>query len=83
MDRWLPAISTNAADEVTAHMGMFNPRSNDGFYDLGLAVASRIAERIESEGVRRNQATAGFETPVGEKGDLLGSGSKTDPIIIE
>lgn len=34
-------------------MGMFNPRTNDGFYDLGLAVVSGLAERIEEEGVGR------------------------------
>lgn len=34
-------------------MGMFNPKTNDGFYDLGLAVVRGIGERIEEEGVRK------------------------------
>lgn len=84
MDRWLPALNTKAKDEVTAHMGMFNPRSNDGFYDLGLSVAGLVAGRIEAEGVHRNNADAGFDTPDAvEKEDLLGSGTKTDPIVVE
>ena len=35
-------------------MGMFAPKTNDGFYDLGLAVARQIGERIELEGVGRS-----------------------------
>jgi hypothetical protein len=34
-------------------MGMFAPKTNDGFYDLGLAVAQQIGERLEREGVGR------------------------------
>ena len=37
-------------------MGMFAPKTNDGFYDLGLAVAQQIGERIEQEGVGRSLA---------------------------
>jgi hypothetical protein len=33
-------------------MGMFNPKTNDGFYDLGLVVVKGIGERVEEEGVR-------------------------------
>ena len=33
---------------------MFAPKTNDGFYDLGLAVAQQIGERIEEEGVGRS-----------------------------
>jgi hypothetical protein len=33
-------------------MGMFNPRENDGFYDLGLAVTRLIAERVDKDGVQ-------------------------------
>ena len=37
-------------------MGMFAPKTNDGFYDLGLAVAQQIGERIEQEGVGKSLA---------------------------
>ncbi|WVF71695.1 hypothetical protein IAT40_006503 [Kwoniella sp. CBS 6097] len=48
------AANTMATDEVSAHMGMFNPKTNDGFYDLGLEVVRVIGERIEEEGVGRS-----------------------------
>jgi len=51
--RWQPQTNTVAPDEVQAHMNMFNPRTNDGFYDLGLVVVMEIGERIEEEGVGR------------------------------
>ena len=48
------ASNTLATDEVSAHMGMFNPKTNDGFYELGLEVVHVIGERIEEEGVGRS-----------------------------
>lgn len=47
------ASNTIAKDEVSAHMGMFNAKTNDGFYELGLQVVRALAERIEREGVGR------------------------------
>ncbi|WRT66132.1 uncharacterized protein IL334_003085 [Kwoniella shivajii] len=49
------ASNSLAKDEVSAHMGMFNPKTNDGFYDLGLEVVKVIGERIEEEGVGRSE----------------------------
>ncbi|WWC89547.1 uncharacterized protein L201_004471 [Kwoniella dendrophila CBS 6074] len=49
------ASNTLAKDEVSAHMGMFNPKTNDGFYDLGLEVVRVIGEKIEEEGVGRSE----------------------------
>lgn len=40
-------------------MNMFNSKSNDGFYELGLAVVRGIAERIEEEGVAANGKDTG------------------------
>lgn len=34
-------------------MYMFNGKTNDGFYDMGLAVVKGIGERVEEEGVVR------------------------------
>lgn len=43
---FLPAINHQAADEVQAHTNMFNPRSNDGYYQLGLDTAKIIREAV-------------------------------------
>lgn len=64
--RWRPATNAIAKDEVSAHMGMFNPKTNDVFYDLGLAVVKEIGERIESEGVGRKE---GVEERMDENGE--------------
>lgn len=40
--------NSRASDEVAAHMGMFDPSSNDGYYDLGLRTAGVIREAIAS-----------------------------------
>lgn len=43
-------------------MGMFNAKSNDGFYALGLRVVADVGARIEREGVvRREPCVEGFE----------------------
>jgi hypothetical protein len=64
---FIPQRNTLAADEISAHMGMFNPKTNDGFYDLGLEVVRGIGERIEEEGVGRRQV--GLEAEAGKSGD--------------
>lgn len=73
VSRWQPQRNTVAKDEVSAHMGMFNARENDGFYDLGLVVVRLVAERIEAEGVERSGpgGVAGLD---GERGVNRGSG---------
>ena len=48
-------------------MGMFNPRTNDGFYDLGLTVVQGLGERIEEEGVGR----IGGDAKEWEKGKMM------------
>ncbi|ODN79712.1 hypothetical protein L202_03636 [Cryptococcus amylolentus CBS 6039] len=67
-----PASNTLAKDEVSAHMGMFNPKTNDGFYDLGLAVVKEIGERIEREGVGRKEGIVEEELGAGEEREATG-----------
>ncbi|KIK29308.1 hypothetical protein PISMIDRAFT_7134 [Pisolithus microcarpus 441] len=45
-------ISRNsvASDEVQAHMGMFEPTQNDGYYELGLETARIIREAAARSG---------------------------------
>lgn len=45
---FLPARNHQAADEIQAHTNMFNPRSNDGYYQLGLDTAKIIREAVMS-----------------------------------
>lgn len=44
--RFLPATNGIAPDELQAHTGMFGGRTNDGYYELGLATAKLIREAI-------------------------------------
>lgn len=50
---WFPQDNSISKDEVSAHMGMFNATTNDGFYALGLRVVGDVGARIEEEGVIR------------------------------
>lgn len=43
---FLPSSNGIAPDELQAHTGMFGARSNDGYYDLGLATAKLIREAV-------------------------------------
>lgn len=37
---FLAATNTIAPDEISAHTGMFDPKTNDGYYELGLVSES-------------------------------------------
>ncbi|GMK54501.1 hypothetical protein CspeluHIS016_0110870 [Cutaneotrichosporon spelunceum] len=79
---WMAAVNTLAKDEVSAHMGMFNPRHNDGFYDLGLATVRVIAARLEEEGIRRAGGAHGDAENVSEKmGPAVGSAE--NPVLVD
>ncbi|KAI0050205.1 hypothetical protein FA95DRAFT_1555907 [Auriscalpium vulgare] len=43
---FLPLSNSLAADEVKAHMGMFEPATNDGYYQLGLDTAGLIRQAV-------------------------------------
>lgn len=47
--RFLPARNTIAPDELQAHTGMFAGKTNDGYYDLGLATSRIIRESMLQE----------------------------------
>lgn len=44
---WRSSTSSLAPDEVSAHIGMFNPTTNEAFYTLGLDVSRSILEAVE------------------------------------
>ncbi|KZT72503.1 hypothetical protein DAEQUDRAFT_663996 [Daedalea quercina L-15889] len=45
-EHFLEARNTLAEDEVQAHTGMFGSKTNDGYYELGLATAQVIREAV-------------------------------------
>lgn len=52
-----------AADEIQAHIGMFEAATNDGYYEMGLKAARAVREALESW--ERRQATG--DTHVNQK----------------
>ena len=55
--RFVPAPNTLAENEVRAHVTMFDPAKNDGYYRLGLEAAAVIRRAI-ANGRPADQATA-------------------------
>ncbi|KAF9821253.1 hypothetical protein IEO21_00861 [Rhodonia placenta] len=45
-DHFVRAPNTLAFDEVQAHTGMFDIKTNDGYYDLGMSTAQYIREAV-------------------------------------
>lgn len=43
---FLPIQNNMAEDEIEAHTGMFEPGTNDSYYQLGLEVAKVIREYL-------------------------------------
>lgn len=44
--RFIPARNSIAPDELQAHTGIFAGKTNDGYYDLGLATSKVIRESL-------------------------------------
>ncbi|KAG8846157.1 hypothetical protein FRB96_002056 [Tulasnella sp. 330] len=43
---FLAATNTIAPDEISAHTGMFDPKTNDGYYELGLGVVEIVRSAL-------------------------------------
>ncbi|KAF8605249.1 hypothetical protein BDV93DRAFT_490531 [Ceratobasidium sp. AG-I] len=43
---FIPAPNALAADEIAAHMGMFEAQTNDGYYSLGLRAAESVCAAV-------------------------------------
>lgn len=57
-----PMDNTVAADEVEAHVGMFSPKANSSFYELGLRSAALIGTVLENERFFGDQIRSQAET---------------------
>ena len=69
VSHFLQAPNTIASDEIEAHTGMFDGKTNDGYYELGLISAQLIrdimlAGRSGNESVVKHTA----KHPSGEEG---------------
>jgi len=60
---FVPALNTLAEDEVRAHVNMFDPGKNDGYYQLGLEAAAVIRRSIEDKGAV-SQSTVDTENTI-------------------
>ena len=70
--RWLKALNEKAKDETSAHMSMFFPRDNPGFYVLGQTAKELVAQWVdqgwyEGSESRSNKGSAG--QTLGEVGE--------------
>ncbi|KAG8988428.1 hypothetical protein FRB90_002757 [Tulasnella sp. 427] len=54
----LAAVNTRADDEIEAHTGMFDPKTNDGYYELGLGVVEVIRNALGEIPLSDSAATA-------------------------
>lgn len=69
VSHFLQAPNTIASDEIEAHTGMFDAKTNDGYYELGLISAQLVrdvmlANRSNSEDVLKST----IKHPSGEHG---------------
>lgn len=63
--RFLPAKNSVAPDELQAHTGMFGAKTNDGYYELGLATSKIIRESL---GLARGDVQVPEDAPVTPEG---------------
>ncbi|RDB22545.1 hypothetical protein Hypma_010018 [Hypsizygus marmoreus] len=60
---FIPAKNSKAPDELQAHTGIFSGKSNDGYYELGLATAKLIRESVMlGRGFSRTRTTPEMHT---------------------
>ena len=73
-----PAINNKAGDEVTAHMNMFHPRENPGYYRLSESAKGKIVEWVD-KGWYKGSTPRKVEKAVGGDGPVAGE----EPVLVE
>lgn len=79
-EHFIEARNTLAEDEVKAHTGMFDSKTNDGYYELGLVTARFIRDAVANS--REVAASEELDAPsqpshVGHVGEVLSSDPPT------
>jgi len=71
--QWIKAVNDKATDETTAHMSMFFPRDNPGFYALGESAKECLSSWIDQGWYRASSGPSflgkGHGFSYGEVGD--------------
>lgn len=71
--QWIKAINNKATDETTAHMAMFIPRDNPGFYALGESAKACVTSWVDQGWYRASNGPSflgkGHGVTYGEVGD--------------
>jgi hypothetical protein len=80
---FLPNKNEKAEDEISAHTGMFDAKTSDGFWDLGLATGRVIRTAVAKHeaidvdnGIINHESSSGDSAPPEESKD-----SKQEPLI--
>jgi hypothetical protein len=75
---FVPARNTLAENQVRAHVSMFEPERNDGYYQLGLEVAAVIRQALLADRHAANNTVeeSGIENKV-EGGHIAGEQQAT------
>lgn len=67
VSHFLQAPNTIAGDEIEAHTGMFDGKTNDGYYELGLITAQLIRDVMVASRSSREEAKATAQHPPAEE----------------
>ncbi|KAI0311967.1 hypothetical protein OF83DRAFT_1177073 [Amylostereum chailletii] len=77
------AQNSMAADEVQAHVGMFEPSTNDGYYRLGLEVASIVRDALmKGRGVVESKKV-NMEKVTQQSEEMFGHAAEEEAIMQE
>ena len=74
-----PTVNNKAVDEVAAHMNMFHPRENPGYYRLGEQAKAKVLEWLEEGWVKGSTPRKQSGKGTGNDGPVAGD----EPILVD